>query len=209
MTDWSWWQTKLEGQPTQMSEGTPHAGFYRLQNKDTFGAKSTFIPVAYWPAENVELNCRVGDRDVTPEYGRDLWINVGAHPVTEEAYRGVAERGEPWPDEHPSVPMGHNRPPEPNSYDDLTAEIEELERQAEDSLAGKPIDVANQDEADRIANLTDRLSELHKRAEDARKAEKSPHDKAAAAVQAKWLPLLQTATIYKSLKSRLLKPWLK
>jgi hypothetical protein len=207
--EWAWWQTKLRGEPAQMSEGTPHAGFYRAARRGQYGARRTFLPVAYWPGENGELNCRIGDDDVTPQHGRDIWVSVGNNPIVEETYRAVAERGEPWPDEHELVPMaGDNKPPvDDNSFEALEAAVENLAREAEQRVEGPAI--ADQDEADRIANLADRLAELHGRVDEARKVEKRPYDEGAAAVQKRWTPLLLKAETYRNLKFKLLTPWLK
>src|SRR5215472_760833 len=208
---WQWWRDQLSGASgpaLDMNESNPHAGFYRQPRKAYYGARKTYLPVAYWPGENGDLNCRIGDEDVTPEKGRDTWVSVGRHPVTEEAYRAVAERGEPWPDEHELVPMGHNLPPENlHSFEGLTDAVENLAREALVRLDGPPIE--DQDEADRLANLADRLAELWKKAEELRKAERREHDEALKAIQQKWLPLLTKAESYKNLKFRLLTPWLK
>jgi len=205
--EWEWWQAKLDGASVQMSEGTPHAGFYRWPSKETYGGPRSFTPVAYWPGENGELNCRVGDRDVSPEYGRDIWVSVGDSPVTEKAYRDVAEHGLPWPDEHPAVPMGHNQPPPDDSFEGLQSAAENLNRQAEQRLQGPPI--ASQDESDQIANLADQLTKLQNRIKEAKRLEKQPHDEALDQIQKKWAPLVTLTDVYKKLKSQLLTPWTK
>lgn len=212
MTDknpWAWWQAALAGEKPKMSEGTPHAGFYRWPRKEQYGGKRTFLPIAYWPSEDgAIMHCRVGDTDVSHDRGCDIWINVGAHPVGETAYRGVAERNEPWPDEHALVPMdrGSNLPPDDFSFEGLRDAIENLAREAEERIKGPP--VADQDEADRVANLADRLAELHKKADEGRKVEKGPFDAEAERIQKKWLPLVHAAEAFKNLKYKILTPWL-
>ena len=204
---WQWWRDQLAGAPPDLNESNPHAGFYRQSFKAHYGARKTYLPVAYWPGENDNLNCRIGDQDVTPEKVRDTWVNVGKHPVTEEAYRAVAERGEPWPDEHELVPMqGDNLPPEDDSYEGLRDAIEPLAKEAFKRIEGPPI--VDQAEADRIANLADRLAELWKKTETARKEERRPHDEACKEIQKKWTPLQVAAESYRTLKYKLLTPWL-
>jgi len=203
---WAWWKAKLAGMPVEMNEGTPHAGFFRKPHKEQYGARRTFTPIAYWPGWDGRLCCRVGDTDVTPERGQDLWVMVGNHPVSEEAYRAVAEDGKPWPDEHELVPMGDNLPPEDMSYETLFDQIEDLAREAIRRIEGPPI--ADQAEADRIANLADRLAELCHLAEEQRKEERRPYDEGMKAVQKKWAPVLLKAETYKDLKYKLLTPWL-
>lgn len=208
MAEWEWqyWHDRLHGKPVQMSPSHPQAGFYREPRKEHYGARRTFRPVAYWPDGDGVLHCRIGDEDVTPQRALELWTRVGQHPVTEEAYREVAQRGGLWPDEHELVAMGDNLPPDDDSWEGLRDAIEPLSREAEGRLKGPPI--ADQDEADRISNLADRLAELWKKAEEQRKADRKPHDEALKAIQGKWSPLQAAAEVYKNLKFKLITPWL-
>lgn len=218
MTAWSWWQAKLAGQPVQMNDSNPQAGFYRQLHKAFYGARKTFTPVAYWPGEDGHLNCRIGDEDVTWQRGEEIWKNVGNNPVTHEAYHNKCEPveadGSPnpnytglWPDEHPGVPMGDNRPPEPETFEDLRDEIEDLARRAKKRIdVGRPI--MTQEEADETANLGDRLAELQKKAEELQKEELKPFTEGTKEVRAKWAPIISLADIYLNLKERLVKPWL-
>jgi len=213
MAEWEYqyWQDKLTGKPAQMNPSNPQAGFYRQPKKEYYGARRTFKPVAYWWAPNEmggqELRCRLGDENISPEEGQDIWESVGNHPVTEQAYRDVAQRNRPWPDEHELVSMqGDNLPPEDDSFEGLRDAIEPLANEALKRIEGPPI--VDQDEADRVANLADRLSELHKKADEARSQERKPHDEACKEIQRRWSPLLVAAESYRNLKYRLLTPWL-
>lgn len=203
---WDWWRAKLRGEPVQMNESNPHAGFYRWERRTRYGGPRTFTPVAYWPGPNGELNCRVGDNDVTPQTGRDIWVSVGNHPVSEDSYRRVAERGEPWPDTHPDTQppaIGDNRPPpDANALHDL---VRPLAIDAKLRLDGPPIEI--QDDADRIADLARKLAELHKQIEEAQTAEEIPHREALAKVEKRWAPVLAMAEVFKDLKRKLLTPW--
>jgi hypothetical protein len=210
---WAYWQSKLEGLPMQMNPDNPQAGFYRQPYKRYYGARRTFTPVAYWPSEDgSKLNCRLGDQNISETAGMNLWKSVGNHPVAEHAYRQVAQYGGTWPDEHELVPMqGDNFPPEEEeltlwSLEELTDRIEDLGREALARIEGPKI--ADQDEADRIANLADRLAELWNEVDRRRKEERREHDQALKAIQLKWLPLLAKAESYKNLKYKLLTPWL-
>ena len=204
---WQWWRDKLAGKPVEMNPNNPHAGFYRQPHKRFYGARKTFTPVAYWPGQDGQLHCRIGDDDVTPERGQEIWERVGAHPVTEEAYRAVAQDNKPWPDEHELVDMrGHNMPPE-DTLEGLRENVGPLAQEAESRLKGQPI--ADQEEADRLANLADRLAELAKKAEELRKLERKPHDEELKRIQARWSPILALAETYKRIKYELLTPWLK
>ena len=206
---WQWWHDKLAGKPVQMNPDNPHAGFYRQTHRERYGARKTFKPVAYWPGANGKMNCRIGDEDVTPEIGQSIWQSVGNHPVAEEAYREVAQRNGLWPDEHELVPMGDNLPPaEEDTYENLKDKIENLGREAKRRLDDGP-PITDQDEADQIANLADALSDLWKRADTLRKAERKPHDDSLKTIQKKWSGILTLAETYRNLKYALLTPWLK
>lgn len=213
MSDWNWWQDKLDGKQMEMNPSTPHAGFYRWPRRPAYGAAKTFLPVAYWPGDNGQLNCRIGDQNVPPEKGEEIWERVGDNPVTEEAYRTVAERNGKWPDEHELVPMsptspmmGDNLPPDEDTYEGLRDAIEPLASEALKRIEGPPIET--QDEADQIGNLIDRLTKLWKKADDLRKGERREYDDALKAIQKKWTPVLAAAEAYRNLKYKLITPWL-
>lgn len=204
---WAWWTDKLAGLNPPASEGTPYAGFYRAVRKSTYGGTKWAIPIAYWPGENGELHCREGVKDVPEQRGRDIWVNVHNNPVPETWYRLVAEKGEPaWPDGMAiSPPMGDNKPPDETSFNYLREKIEDAAQLATGYLAGPPI--TEQIQADLISNAADQLTELWKKADEARKAERKPHDDALKEIQIKWSPLLMMAEAYKNLKYKLLTPW--
>lgn len=208
MNVWQHWQDNLAGKPVQFNEGNPQPGFYRWPHRAGYGGPKTFEPVAYWPGENGEINCRKGQENLSPQGGADIWTFVCRYPVSEEVYREVAEKGGRWPDEAPGVPMGagDNQAPEDNSYEGLKAKIEELARDAQALMDGPPIET--QDAADQVANLADAMAKLAQKAEAGRKEEKKPIDEAAAEVQKKWVPIVLLAETYKNLKYKCLTPWL-
>lgn len=205
---WQWWKDKLSGIDVPASEGTPYAGFYRWVRKSKYGGTKFAMPVAYWPGEHGELHCREGQRDVDDERGRDIWVNVCNHPVEEDWYREVAEGEEPeWRDGMAtSPPPGDNRPPGEANFEWLKENINDLATRATTRLDGPPI--TEQTEADKISNLADQLSEFWKKADEARKEERKPHDEALKEIQVKWAPLLMAAETYRNLKFKLLTPWL-
>jgi hypothetical protein len=223
MDDWSWWMDKLAGKPVEANPDSPRWGFYRQSYKAVYGGRKTFTPVAYYPdADTGEMRCRIGDEDISGDSIRAtrMWNHVHNNPVTFEAFNDVAEKGALWPDEHELVPMGHNRPPDidwekieyiqPDDtelLEQLHDQINNLAREAERRIEGPPI--ADQDEADRIANLADALQQLNKIADGTRAHEKKPHDEAAKLIQKKWAPWLLKTETYRNLKYKLLTPWLK
>lgn len=113
-------------------------------------------------------------------------------------------------DENPRVAIGDNQPPAPTPLEAMTAHIEDLFETAQGFLDGEPI--ANQETADLVNKLKrDALTAL-KDAEAARTAEKKPHDDAAKAVQARWLPLTHEKTgrcaLIVATANKALTPWL-
>lgn len=85
-------------------------------------------------------------------------------------------------------------------------EIEDLLLEARNHLDGEPI--ASEEQAQAVASLLNRLRRLGNDADDARIAEKRPHDMAAKAVQEKWKPILAKADLAASTAKQALAPWL-
>lgn len=209
-TPWTWWARKLAGEKMGASEGTPHAGFYRWIRKNAYGGLKWAEPVAYWPLNEEELNCRIGDQDVSPQRGRDIWINVCNSPVDEQWYREVTEADPPQPEWRDGIPLqptiGDNEPPEGVlKFEVLRDRIELKAKEAAKRLDGPPI--ANAAEASKIAIMADELAALWKEADEQRKTERKPHDNALKSIQVMWAPLLLQAETYRNLKFKLLTPW--
>jgi hypothetical protein len=78
--------------------------------------------------------------------------------------------------------------------------------EARNWLDGEPI--ANEDQANAVSSLLNRLRRVANDADDARKDEKRPHDEAAKAVQGKWKPILDKADLAATAAKQALAPWL-
>lgn len=85
-------------------------------------------------------------------------------------------------------------------------EVEDLLLEARNYLDGEPI--ANEEQANAVSSLLNRLRRVSNDADDARKAEKKPHDDAAKEVQAKWRPIIDKADLAVSTAKHALAPWL-
>lgn len=86
-------------------------------------------------------------------------------------------------------------------------EVEDLLLEARNFLDGEPI--ANEQQAEAVSSLLNRLRRVSKDADEARKIEKKPHDDAAKAVQAKWTPIIGKADLAASTAKQALAPWLR
>lgn len=98
-----------------------------------------------------------------------------------------------------------NTPAEPAVL--FAEEVDDLLLEARNFLDGEPI--TNEQQAEAVSSLLNRLRRVSKDADEARKAEKKPHDDAAKAVQAKWTPIIGKAELAASTAKRALAPYLK
>ncbi|ANW00664.1 hypothetical protein [Bradyrhizobium icense] len=200
---YDFWRRRMAGEVVPIHDGEPQAGFYRLKTRD-----GEWQPVAYWFGKEGDLRCRIGGKDVNEQIANERWLWASKAPITHEVYKAVIA-GEPWPDQHEAVirdRANSTGAADENSFDGLKDRIEDLARDAQKLIEAGPAE--DQSAADRASDLANRLSELQKTADAARAAEKKPHDEAAAAVQAKWKPLLGTADIYRRIKEAVITPFL-
>lgn len=86
-------------------------------------------------------------------------------------------------------------------------EIDDLLLEARNYLDGEPI--ANEEQANAVSSLLNRLRRVAKDADEARKTEKKPHDDRAKAVQARWTPIISKAELAASTAKQALAPWLR
>lgn len=98
-----------------------------------------------------------------------------------------------------------NAPADPAAL--FSEEIDDLLLEARNYLDGEPI--ANEEQANAVSSLLNRLRRVAKDADAARAEEKKPHDLAAKAVQQKWKPLLDKADLAVSTAKDALAPWLR
>lgn len=85
-------------------------------------------------------------------------------------------------------------------------EIDDLMLEARNYLDGEPI--ANEQQAEAVSSILNRARRVSKDADEARKAEKKPHDDAAKAVQQKWNPIIDRANLAAETAKKALTPWL-
>lgn len=182
--DWTFWRNALAGTFGPISDGVPHAGFYRVRRKG-----GPWEPVAIWQDDS-SPDGWIALRGEARVNAIDLWTWVCRNPIAEGAYRQAAAGGG-WDDEPPAAPgsvPGHNAPADP-----VEAALSELKGEEElaKELLSKPI--ADQAEADKAGIWARRIADIGGKAEKARVAEKEPHLEAGRAVDAKWKPVVEGA----------------
>jgi hypothetical protein len=95
----AYWRNALVGSFGAIHENDPQPGYYRTKP----GRDGRAIPVAIWR----EADGRVAAiRDGLPVDPSTIWTWCCLNPVTYETYVAVAERGEAWPEDVPSVDGG-------------------------------------------------------------------------------------------------------
>ena len=97
-----------------------------------------------------------------------------------------------------------NMPAEPAVL--FAEEIDDLMLEARNWLDGEPI--TNEQQAEAVSSLLNRLRRVSKDADEARTTEKQPHLEAGRAVDAKWKPIISKADLAASTAKQALAPWL-
>lgn len=185
--EWIYWATALKGEfiEDMIQRGQPQSGFYRDRSKRA---------VAIW-RDDTGIRCQVtsGYEPRQADEIDELFGFICRTPISRDLYMEIKNGGK-WPEDIdvPDRGIGDNYK-NLDPHEAIKAEINDLVDAARKWLASIDNKISNQEQADKVANYADAFGELEKRAESARKAEKEPHDKAAKAVQAKWLPVVELA----------------
>ena len=179
MTDvWDWWRNALAGMDQPIDADSPQCGFYKIRD----GKDGPWLPVMIRTGDAGQLRCRVGDNSDADPF--KIWTWCAGRPISKEDAKVAFDTGN-FPGDAPAA-IGDN------SGDlSLAEQIRDYAAQALGWLKKHGIkDTASKD---RAANYRQELLRLRKEADSQRVAEKKPHDDAAKAVQAKWVPLIDEA----------------
>lgn len=194
---WAWYQAALKGNFGPMHEGTPEQGYYRTRFKG-----GQWEPVAiYYPEGSDQLVAYRGRKEVDPA---EIWNFCRTNPITYDAYMKALD-GAGFDDEPALATIGDNS----GSDDPFDAISQELagEKEMADEFLRSP--VKTQADADKAGIWAKRLSDLAKRADNHRTAEKEPHLAASRAVDDKWrAPVGQAKDLSVALKLHV-EPFLK
>jgi hypothetical protein len=198
-TSLTYWRNALSGKFGPVHENDPQPGWYRTRG--TRERRAAAVEIFF----DVDGSLRAV-RDGVSVDPCAVWTWVCMNPVSREDYLAVVERGEPWPDEVPVVQWGHNAL-SADPVELIEAEISLLWSEASVWL-GEIGAVGTQVQADRCANFADRFSELEKKAEEARALEKRPVLEEGRSIDARWKPVVSSASSAKTAMKKALEPWL-
>lgn len=199
MANYDFWQAALKdpaqiGAKLPVHENDPQPGFYRMRAKDE-GAD--MVPVAIWEGA-AGIVAKVGS--AMAQHVDAIWTFCCRYPVSEQDYRDAID-GKGWKDTPPEAErgMGDNLPDDP--FEALVIEVNG-EAETAKELLKKP--VTTQDQADKIANFSKRVSALGKKADELFAVEKRPILDAGKAVDNKFRDVRDITTkVTKDLKRAL------
>jgi hypothetical protein len=204
MTDrYVFWRDSLAGKKPPIINETPNCGFYRMKRGDRW------VPVAVWPLGGTALvdtgfGFKFGSEVVGEHMGTEQWPWYAAHPITEEVYRAVCERGENWPDADPIVAAMTNgatksAQPATQTVPDATKPaadpVDEMREQITVALKGVAAyaKIGDEDANARAAGLRNMLMKLSGDADKDGKALYEPHFRKYKALYDQWNPLVKLA----------------
>jgi hypothetical protein len=173
------------------------------------------------PFEGIaKIVCTLNGQPVEEVRSWELWSYVARSPAAYDDYKHRIDYGR-WPNEieaaleppwatdpkRMQAALGHNKPPQDDTFEGLQAHIDALAAEAKALIEEGA--AKTQVEADRASDLSNLFGELQKKAIALHKAEKEPHLEAGRAVDKKWFPLRDTAdNIKAALKRYVVTPFL-
>lgn len=210
---YEWHDNAMKGIRGPIHDGDPQTGWYR--NRKLVSARGEtpkryeFQAVAYWKdSKTGEQRCHVNGKSVDESRMHYIWPFASKYPISEEVYHAFLETGR-WPEHNEAIAeqdRRSNEAPDDDSLEGVRARIDALVAEANRLMKAGP--AKTKAEADAAADVAVKLGELYALADDLRKKEKKPHWDAAQAVDAEWNPVRDSALVYKTLKSKVVQPFL-
>lgn len=218
--DWATWQAEIGGAIVDHQNlGIEHGivGYWRMEGSRTKPA----YPVALWRPDGAEsMTFQIGrqrpmnsvtDATEWAEFLGSGWLHCKA--VRKAEWAAALEHGI-WPsdakdsrqrtdDEKLGIAPteGGNNPPREELIEDQIAAAVESAKKIEK--------VTNADEARKANEMAERLQALYRLGDAERDAQKRPHDEAAKAVQARWIPIITPAETERKRLIAAAKEWIK
>ncbi len=203
MSDYQYWKDALAGKNPKMFVDDPQSGFYRKPVKERNAAGNPaervgWLPVAIFvdgEGMTETMIARVGSRDVTGDDLNELWSYVAANPISEETYRAVAERGEPFPDEQPKVPAANREVTASDNAEpqDDTPLAEQHATAIDNAIAAAIKKVTTEAEAAQALGSKNRIAELRLDADKVGRSLYDPPYRQYKAIHGEWSPIVKRA----------------
>ena len=202
MNAYTFWQTRLTGQPIEAPDEGIAAGYFRnayWQSNGTAKRGKAFEAIAFWQDESGAWCCarsKFGDgSNMDADQMRELFASCCKSPVSYEAYTAFCETGA-WPDE--TAASADEAPAADLAPDEaLAAELTRLQTACKAWLAKIGRKPATQEEADKAANFGADFAGIETKAEKLRKAEKEQVLEAGRKIDAKWKAITDPAGVAK------------
>lgn len=204
MPNYNYWQAALAGEKPRAIVEQCELGFYRkgVYQRDAKGnnRRVGWRPVAVFMNRDAMM-ARIGSAnesgDIVGDGLGELWSYIAGNAISEEWYRAVAERGEPWPDVQSTktdvpavnrdVARDDNAPPEVLTDKDHGTAID-------NAIAAAIKIVTNETEAAQALGSKNRIAELRLAADKAGKALYEPPYRQYKALHGAWSPMVARAT---------------
>lgn len=159
---YDYWKAALAGNKPKAIVDQCELGFYRKgryeRNEKGNNRRVGWAPVAVF-MQGGEMVALVGDREIDGLALGGLWSYIADNPISEETYRAVAERGEPWPDAHdpsknkakvpafafnePSVIAASQEQPLVQQIAEAKAGVSQYDKIDSDTMAGQALSLKN------------------------------------------------------------------
>lgn len=240
---YAFWRAQIAGQqPETRLPQQPEAGFYRMKRNDRktreaikAGEKKgiQWEAVAIW-RDDAGWQCerQFGRSPAHHDEICELFASICRNAVSEEIYRAVTERGEPWPEEvsergpderltelygetdrekamkEAPAEIGHNSG-DVAPFEIMRERVADVNAQIAGWLKEIGGKIGSDEQADKAANFSTLLAELEKEATGAHKAEKEPWLEGGRKIDAAWKPVIDLAAESKKrVKANIVTPWL-
>lgn len=198
--DFTFWRAQLAGKNPELEDTLPRVGFYRKVDDPVMIRVVDGVMWAWIGRKGAQRAVKADD-----SFAETTFSFFCRNAITSEVYEAVANNNALWPDAPPDVKgeIGDNLPSDP--FERLLVELEAHEERIALFLQTP---IADEEQATKAGLWSGKVAGLRKDLNALREAEKRPHDEAAKAVQAKFVPKVDLAdALAKKLKAHL-EPWL-
>jgi hypothetical protein len=197
--NYTYWKAALAGEKAHVYVDDPQLGFYRkgIYKRDERGNKKRtgWDPVAIWINGTTLVLTHPGGDTSDRDRINEVWSYCCANPISEEWYRAVSERGEPWPDNPapPEIPAANR---EVTKEDNAAPEVMTSKDHAtgiDNAIGAAPKKIASEADAALALGSKNRIAELRLAADKAGKALYDPPYREYKRLHGEWSPMVAKA----------------